>query len=62
MSEFIKFNFEGGSEFVCSRKEIVLRKGLAQDNKFFVALKIDMSWCEITREEYERICKELGIE
>jgi len=62
MSDFIKVNFDSGEEFVGGKKDILLRKGLPANNEFFVTLKADMRWCEISYEEYDRLCKELGVE
>lgn len=66
MSDFIKVNFAMGIEMVLHRDDLVISKhekiyaASKRDNSFNQG--IGMEYYEITQEEYERLCKELGVE
>lgn len=76
MSDFIKINLKNGEcELVVRKIDVVLRNAESDvltsdridERRFFFMHRALLTleycvWSEITREEYDRLCKELGVE
>lgn len=60
MSDFIKVNLKLGGELIASKYKLQLRLYICPRTKDIYAFV--MGDDEITHEEYDRLCKELGVE